>query len=100
MPHNTSKKRRLCKQGEGEWPPAGNIFHPATAGDADGAVPALKHCTINGIEGEYYPSSNSGTSNLIWVGTEQGILFAIDSTLEKPVILHIAESVSLTDSTK
>lgn len=60
----------------------------------------VEHCTINGIEGEYYPSSNSGTSNLIWVGTEQGILFAIDSTLEKPVILHIAESVSLTDSTK
>lgn len=65
----------------------------------DEAAPAPEKCFVNGIAADYYPAGNSETNDLIWIDEEQGIVFAINSTLEKEVILHIAESISLSDST-
>lgn len=66
----------------------------------DEAAPTPEKCFVNGIAADYYPAGNSGTNDLIWIDEEQGIVFAINSTLEKEVILHIAESVSLSDTAK
>ena len=65
----------------------------------DEAAPTPEKCFVNGIAADYYPANNSGTDNLIWIDEEHGIVFTINSMLEKDVILHIAESVSLSDST-
>ena len=64
------------------------------------AAPTAEYCFVNGIAADYYPAGNSETSNLIWIDEKQGIVFAIEGTLEKEVILHIAESVSLSDTAK
>ena len=66
----------------------------------DEPVPVSEPCTVNGMTADYYPISDSGTSNLIWIDESQGVVFTINSTLEKGVVLHIAESVSLFNSTK
>ena len=66
----------------------------------DEPVPVSEPCTVNGMTADYYPISDSGTSNLIWIDESQGVVFTINSTLEKDVVLHIAESVSLFNSTK
>ena len=63
-------------------------------------IPVSEPCTVNGMTADYYPISESGTSNLIWIDEVQGVVFTISSTLEKDVILHIAESVSLSNVTK
>lgn len=66
----------------------------------DEPAPVSEPCTVNGMTADYYPISESGTSNLIWIDESQGVVFTINSTLEKDVMLHMAESVSLLDVTK
>ncbi|MDD7001209.1 MAG: DUF4367 domain-containing protein [Oscillibacter sp.] len=68
-------------------------------GGYDEAAPTSEKCFVNGIAADYYPAGNSETNDLIWIDEDQGIVFAINSTVEKEAILHIAESVSLSDST-
>ena len=66
----------------------------------DENAPASESCTVNGIAADFYPAGDSDTNNLVWVDETRGIVFTINSTLEKGVVLHIAESVSLFNSTK
>ena len=66
----------------------------------DEPVPVSEPCTVNGMPADYYPISESGTSNLVWIDEVQSIVFTINSTLEKDVMLHIAEGVSSFNSTK
>lgn len=68
-------------------------------GGYDEAAPTSEKCFVNGNAADYYPAGNSETNDLIWIDEDQGIVFAINSTVEKEAILHIAESVSLSDST-
>ena len=53
-----------------------------------------EHYLINGLEGDYYTSD---TNTLIWHDEDKGVSFIIGSTLTKDVILHIAESVVLSE---
>ena len=56
---------------------------------------------IDGNPGELYDSFSSGEqSNLIWMDTTAGIAFNIGALMDSSTILHIAESVSLVNSTK
>ena len=55
-----------------------------------------EHVLVNGIIADFYAaSSDSESSNLLWIDTEAGVFCAIDSNLSKDVILHIAESIYL-----
>ena len=69
------------------------------AGYDNEIAPAPEECFVNAYTADYYPAGASGTNNLVWMDETRGILFTISSTLEKDVILHIAESVCLVDST-
>ena len=42
--------------------------------------------------------ADSGISNLMWVNEQDGLIFSVHSTLEKSVMLHIAESIKLSYS--
>ena len=66
----------------------------------DETAPTSESCIVNGIEADFYPAADSETNNLVWVDEKKGVVFTINSTLEKDVVLHIAESVSLFNSTK
>lgn len=68
-------------------------------GYANEEMRASEPCIINGIEGQYYSGNNLHSSCLIWIDEEQGVVFFIDSNLEKSVILHIAEGVTLANLT-
>ena len=58
-----------------------------------------EYVTVNGIDGEFYQTTEpGGTNNLIWIDEEQQLVFTIDSNLEKDVIMHIAESIYLANS--
>lgn len=64
-------------------------------------IPDPEKLTVNGMEADFYPADNfSMTNYLIWFDEVRNTVFSIDSDLEKSVILHIAESVDLEDSTK
>ena len=69
-------------------------------GYEDELMRASESCVIKGMEGHYYPADNAHSSCLIWIDERQGIVLLIDSNLEKSVILHIAENVSLVNHTK
>lgn len=66
----------------------------------DEAAPVSESCTVNGIVADFYPAGDSGTNNLVWIDETRGIVFTINSTLEKDVVLHIAESAALSNMTK
>lgn len=64
------------------------------------ALSEPEKCFINNAEGVYYPPEQEGnSSDLLWFDNERGIAFAINSSLDKPVILHIAERVVLAHPT-
>lgn len=57
--------------------------------------------SINGMIADFYQADlYSIENNLIWISENQNIAFTMYSGLDKSVILHIAESVELDDSTK
>lgn len=69
-------------------------------GYEDEDAPSPEHCTINGLDGEYYPPGASGTSSLVWMDERKGVVLYIDSNLEKSVVLHIADGVRLVNPTR
>ncbi len=64
------------------------------------ALPDSEVILINGIACQYYPAGDFGISSLVWVDEKLGLVFYLDSNLEKSVMLHIAESVHLANLTK
>ena len=55
---------------------------------------------INGLCADYYPASGDiMLSNLIWLDQTQSVVFFLDSELDIDVMLHIAEQITLADST-
>lgn len=70
------------------------IFNP-------NGLPNAQDCEINGIKGQFYSAGeNSRTNVLIWIDEAQNIVFTMSSTLNMADMLHIAESVSLSNITK
>lgn len=60
-----------------------------------------KTVDIHGIQADFYQASDPGAVNyLILVNEDAGIVFQIESVLDKSVIVHIAESIVLADPTK
>lgn len=56
---------------------------------------------VNGHEGTLFmPDDPQNMSTLTWIDPEENIQFTLNGSLSKNDILHIAESVSLTESTK
>ncbi len=66
--------------------PAGKIFS--------------EEVTVNGMYGVLYQPENADeNAELLWFDEELHIAYSLSGHFEKPVMLHIAESVSLDDST-
>ncbi len=64
----------------------------------DGSEVQLEEITVHGNKGYYILPDEDGESNIMWI--ENGISFTIDGTLEKPDMLHIAESLVLVKTEK
>ena len=63
-------------------------------------VPSSEKCEINGLKGDFYSAGDDSRMNtLTWIDEDRGIVFSIDSTLPKSDIIHIAESISLSNFT-
>lgn len=57
--------------------------------------------TVNSMQGIFYQSTDPARFNeLLWFDTDQGVAFQLSSSLPETVMLHMAEGVSLVDSTK
>lgn len=68
---------------------------------ADAANHTHKTVAVNGIQADFYQAlAPEETNNLIWVDETAGVVFQFNGFLEESVMLHIAESVILTDPTK
>ena len=73
----------------------------ATALYNPNGVPDAEVCDINGMKGYFYPADDFSSMNtLIWMDEARNVVLTINSTLEKSVILHIADSVILSYVTK
>ena len=60
-----------------------------------------ENLTVQGLHADFYHAEGDSTANnLIWFDGSAGVVFTIDGDVEKDVILHMAESVSLADSPK
>lgn len=68
---------------------------------ADAANYTHKTVSINGIQADFYQASNPAeTNNLIWIDENAGIVFQFNGFLNETVMVHIAESIIFTNSTK
>lgn len=56
--------------------------------------------TVNGLDGQFFKTEKGERNLVTWIDPEHGLHFSIDAPLDKEGILHIAESVSLVNSTK
>lgn len=60
-----------------------------------------KAIDINGVHADFYETEFPGeTNNLIWINEKAGVVFTLNGFLEESVMVHIAESVLLTNYTK
>ncbi len=51
-------------------------------------------CTVNGLMGRYHAADGeTRTNTLIWVDEERGIVYSLSGTLERDVLLRIAQNV-------
>ena len=51
---------------------------------------------VNGFSGEfYYGTETSPAKSLVWIDTKQNIIFAINSNLDRDVILTVAEQIKI-----
>lgn len=62
----------------------------------------IEHVKVNGLDGQFFGKTDKPDMlNMVtWIDPEHGLHFSIDAPLDKENILHIAESVSLVNSTK
>lgn len=63
-------------------------------------VTEAEPCTINGFPGEYYPTDTLGDNTLIWFDEKQGLVFAVDSTIDRETVFRIAESVTAVEDVR
>lgn len=62
----------------------------------------IEHVKVNGLDGQFFGKTDKPDmlNTVTWIDPEHGLHFSIDAPLDKENILHIAESVSLVNSTK
>lgn len=56
--------------------------------------------TVNGLDGRFFKTEKGERNLVAWIDPEHGLHFTIEAPFDKADILHIAESVSLVESTK
>ena len=63
--------------------------------------PEYETLTVQGMTAHFYASGNgSAAADLICFDEERNVFFSLNGNLEKSIILHIAESISLSIETK
>jgi len=61
----------------------------------------VKEISVNGYPAELYLSQNPAQSScIIWLDDTTGISFCMDAFTDESVLLHMAESVNLSEDTK
>ena len=74
-------------------------FAPMIVYDYDGEN-LQETVLIHNITADYYPADKNSTENtLVWVDESQNIWLELSSALDKQDILHMADSIILSDST-
>ena len=68
--------------------------------DFDDAGCVHETVNLNGMQADFYQAVNPGDANkLFWFDEDTELVFILSGSLEKSVMLHIAQSVILTNST-
>lgn len=76
-----------------------DIHHNGTLLSLIGDHSGYEEVSVNQFTALFVPANgDSGISNLVWIDEQNGLVFSVDSTLEKSVMLHIAESIELSQS--
>ena len=77
-----------------------NIYHNGTLLSLIGDHSGYEEVKVGQFTALFVPASgNSSINNLVWIDDQSRLIFSVDSTLEKSVILHIADSLELLQST-
>lgn len=77
-----------------------DAYHSGTVLSLIGDHTGCEEVHVNQFTALFVPADgNSGISNLVWIDEQNGLMFSVDSTLEKSVMLHIADSLELLQST-
>ena len=76
-----------------------DVYHSGTVLSFIGDRSGYEEVHVNQFTALFVPADgNSGISNLVWIDEQNGLMFSVGSTLEKSVMLHIAESIELLQS--
>lgn len=76
-----------------------DVYHSGTVLSLIGDHSGYEEVHVNQFAALFVPADgNSGISNLVWMDEQNGLMFSVGSTLEKSVMLHIAESIELLQS--
>lgn len=76
-----------------------DVYHSGTVLSLIGDRSGYEEVHVNQFTALFVPvDGNSGISNLVWMDEQNGLMFLVGSTLEKSVMLHIAESIELLQS--
>ena len=76
-----------------------DVYHSGTVLSLIGDHSGYEEVHVNQFTALFVPTDgNSGISNLVWIDEQNGLMFSVGSTLEKSVMLHIAESIELLQS--
>lgn len=77
-----------------------SLYHSGTALSIFGSQEYAEEFDLHGYTARYIPADETSSFNsLVWLDENNGILFSIGSTLGKDDMLHIAESLELSQST-
>ena len=73
-----------------------SLYHSGMVLSIYGDQENAEEFDFHGYVARYIPSDGTSSFNsLVWLDEDNGILFSIGSTLEKDVILHIADGIKL-----
>ena len=76
-----------------------DVYNSGTVLSLIGDHSGYEEVHVNQFTALFVPADgNSGISNLVWIDEQNWLMFSVGSTLEKSVMLHIAESIELLQS--
>ena len=76
-----------------------DAYHSGTVLSLIGDHSGYEEVHVNQFTALFVPANGaSSISNLVWIDEQNGLIFSVGSTLEKSVMLHIAESIELLQS--
>lgn len=76
-----------------------DAYHSGTVLSLIGDHSGCEEVNVNQFIALFVPANGaSSVSNLVWIDEQNGLIFSVGSTLEKSVMLHIAESIELLQS--